>query len=330
MKASERAKELVRKILVFSQPVTNESQEAEIATVVKEALQLLRATLPTTIEINEEIQPGCGNVPTNRTAIHQVVMNLCTNAFQALRPESLGTVLVSLSPFDVGSKAVGEIEGLTEGPYVKLTVSDTGPGIDPAIRDRIFDPFFTTKDVGEGTGLGLSVVHGIVNSRGGSITLRTGPESGTSFSVYLPRVEGLPERTETVESVPSGDEHILFVDDEEMLVQAGKLMLEHLGYTVTARSDSREALELFSEESEEFDLVISDVTMPKMNGVVLAEHLLEIRPDIPIVLTTGFTDLFGPEDAENLGIREVMVKPYPIHTLAKTIRSALAPRSVIL
>ena len=326
--ASKRATDLVRNILAFSRQGTQEARTVEIAPVVEEALRTLRVTLPKTIELTEDLQPGCGYVSVEPGAIQQVVLNLCTNAFQTMDQSRLKTVTVSLSALEIDAKLAGEIGGLELGSFVRLTVTDSGPGVDAAIRDRIFDPFFTTKGVGAGTGLGLSVAHGIVKSCGGAIVVPANSGVGASFVVYFPQVEGRPKRQESVKSAPNGREHIPFVDDEEMLVQAGKLILEHLGYTVTAQSDPNEALRLFRADAEKFDLVISDITMPKMTGLVLAKRLLAVRSDVPIVLATGFTSLFKPQDAERLGIREVMTKPYHIQSLAETTRRALAPLGV--
>jgi len=319
---------LVRNILAFSRQGTQEARTVEIAPVVEEALRTLGVTLPKTIELTEDLQPGCGYVSVEPGAIQQVVLNLCTNAFQAMDQSRLKTVTVSLSALQIDAEPASELGGLERGSYVRLTVTDSGPGVDAVIRDRIFDPFFTAKAVGAGTGLGLSVIHGIVESCGGSIVVRANSGAGASFVVYFPQVEGRPKRKERVKSAPRGSEHILFVDDEKMLVQAGKLMLEHLGYTVTAQSDPNEALRLFRADAEKFDLVISDVAMPNMTGLVLAERLLEVRSDIPIVLATGFTSLLKPQDAERLGIREVITKPYPIQSLAATIRRALSPLGI--
>ena len=217
-----------------------------------------------------------------------------------------------------------EIE-LAPGPYVRLTVSDTGHGMDRSVMERIFDPFFTTKEPGEGTGMGLAVVHGIVKSHGGAITVHNDPGEGTTFHVYLPRLESPtePEEALTAEPAPRGKERILFVDDEEQLVRMGQRMLERLGYSVTARTSSVEALEAFRAQPEKFDLVITDQTMPNMTGVELARELMRIRPDIPVILITGFSEAVTLEKAGRMDIREYIMKPVLLRDLGKAIRRVL-------
>ena len=217
-----------------------------------------------------------------------------------------------------------EIE-LAPGPYVRLTVSDTGHGMDRGVMERIFDPFFTTKEPGEGTGMGLAMVHGIVKSHGGAITVHNDPGEGTMFHVYLPRLESPtePEEALTAEPAPRGKERILFVDDEEQLVRMGQRMLERLGYSVTARTSSVEALEAFRAQPEKFDLVITDQTMPNMTGVELARELMRIRPDIPVILITGFSEAVTLEKAGRMDIREYIMKPVLLRDLGKAIRRVL-------
>ena len=323
IKAANRAKDLVKQILIFSRQVEQERKPMLIHLIVKEALKLLRASLPTTIEIRQNIDTKCGFVLADPTQIHQVIMNLCTNAYHAMR-ESGGVLEVSLDVFDIDAAFAAAHANLEEGAYLRLTVSDTGHGMDGATMERIFDPFFTTKAIGEGAGMGLATVHGIVTSYNGAVTVYSEPGEGTTFHVYLPRVDStaVPEATAT-EPVPRGKERILFVDDEEQIVRFGQQMLERLGYHVTARASSVEALEAFGAEPEKFDLVITDQTMPNMTGVVLARELMRIRPDIPVILTTGFSEAVTQEKAKNMGMRECIMKPVLASDLGRAIRRVL-------
>ena len=251
---------------------------------------------------------------------------LCTNAYQAMAPSG-GVLEVSLTPVAVDSELERKHGGLHEGLYVRLTVRDTGAGIDPAARARIFDPFFTTKARRKGTGLGLAIVHGIVTGSGGAITVRSEPGTGTSFHLYFPRPESKVHRQpEAVEGLLNGKERILLVDDEDMLLEVSRRMLESLGYEVTERTSGMTALESFRSEPGSYDLVVSDVTMPGMTGVELSRRLMEIRPDIPIILSTGFSELITPEEAKRLGIRELIMKPYDRRQLAETIRRVFDTR----
>ena len=283
----------------------------------------MRSSLPTTIEICQEIEITSENdvVLADPTQIHQVLMNLCTNAAHAMGASG-GVLSVHLS--EVDASAVSGHPGLRAGPYLMLTVTDTGHGMDAAVMERIFDPYFTTKGVGEGTGLGLSVVQGIVKDHGGVITVYSEPARGTTFHVCLPTVEenAAPEVV-TQEVPPRGNERILFVDDEKSIVGFGKDMLEGLGYKVTAKTSSLEALETFRAECGAFDLVITDMTMPDLTGAALAQRLWAIRKDIPIILCSGFSQLIDGSQAKKLGIREYVTKPYTLTTLAKAVRKAL-------
>ena len=325
LKAGDRATDLVRQILAFSRPQRQEWRRFEPVLVVKEALKLLRASIPATIEIREDIGSDCGIVLGDPTQIHQVLMNLCTNAFQAMRYDG-GSLTVSLSAVEVDAALAGRLGALQEGSYVKLVVADTGPGIDPEARERLFDPFFTTKEVGEGTGLGLAVVHGVVTNHGGAINVESDPGKGTSFFVYLPRVDRHEaEEQEEVEPLPRGNEHILFVDDEEAIVEFGRQVLEQLGYQVTTRTSSGEALDLFRAKPDRFDVVLCDVTMPIMSGIDLGIELMAIRSDVPIILMTGFSELVTREKARSMGFRELVMKPFGVSDLAKTLRNVADP-----
>ena len=291
--------------------------------VIEETLKLLRSTIPTTIEFSEKIDTSA-RILGDQTQVQQVIMNLCTNAYHAMREEG-GILDVSLSSFELDSKSAPQYPGLSPGPYVKLVVSDTGCGMDDATRRRIFDPYFTTKKKGEGTGLGLSMVHGIVKGHGGEITVYSEPGIGTTFVVYLPSIEQMEESatTETEQSIPRGTEHILFVDDEQSIVDMNIQRLERLGYRVTARTSSLEALELFKKQPDQFDLVITDMTMPKMAGHRFAEEVMKIRPDIPVILCTGFSEQISKEKAKAMGIKAYAMKPLVLRDMANIIRRVL-------
>jgi PAS domain S-box-containing protein len=323
--AGERARDLVKQILTFSRQTEQERTPVQIAVIVKEVLKLMRSSLPTTIEIQQDIitPPGRDVVLADPTQIHQVLMNLCTNAAHAMRAKG-GILGVSIWDIDADAAFVEQYPEMEPGPYIKLTVSDTGHGMDAAVKERIFEPYFTTKGVGEGTGLGLAVVQGIVKSRGGAIFVTSEPGKGSIFHIFLPRYEGeSPSRVEEEEAPHAKDERILFVDDEKMLVDMGKDMMETLGYRVTAATNSIEALEIFRNAPEAFDLLFTDMTMPKMIGTELAKECMTIRPDIPVILGTGFSDMIDEKKAKELGIRAFVMKPYVITTIAKAIRTVL-------
>ncbi|MBI5569431.1 MAG: PAS domain S-box protein [Desulfomonile tiedjei] len=323
--SSSRATDLVNHILAFSRQSEQERKPVPIGAIVREALQLLRSSLPSTIEILPEIavQPGGSIVLADPTQIHQVVMNLCTNAAHAMRVKG-GRLGVRLEDTVVDASLASRYSGLKPGAHVCLTVSDTGHGMDSATVERIFDPYFTTKGPGEGTGLGLAVVRGIVKNHGGAIVVYSEPDQGTTFHVFLPRIdEEIALETTVIESLPRGNERVLFVDDEHVLVDLGTEMLQSLGYRTVGTTSSVEALETFRCQPDAFDLVITDMTMPGLRGTELARELIAARPDIPIILCTGFSDLIDRERAKETGIRELVMKPYVIGNLASTIREVL-------
>jgi PAS domain S-box-containing protein len=326
LNAGSRATDLVRQILTFSRQTEQELRPVQITHTVKEALKLLRSSLPTTIDIRQEIAlpPEGGVVLADPTQIHQVLMNLCTNAAHAMRARG-GILSVGLSEVEADSSFVSSHPGLRVGPYVCLAVSDTGHGMDAAVMKRIFEPYFTTKGTGEGTGPGLAVVQGMVRGCGGAVTVYSEPGQGTTFRVYLPRIERetAPEPPR-VEALPTGDERILFVDDEKAIVDLGGRMLKSLGYDVVAKTSSLEALGTFRAQPDAFDLVITDMTMPAPTGMDLAKELMAIRPDIPIILCTGFSDLINATQAKEAGIREFVMKPFAARNFANTIRNVLA------
>ena len=324
IRAAHRAKDLVRQILSFSRQGSQERKLLSIKPVVKEGLKFLRASLPTTIEIRQEMEEDLGMIESDPTQVHQVLMNLCTNAAHAME-EKGGVLEVSLGNSDIDKVSVAH--GVVEpGSYVRLRVSDTGMGMPPEILKRIFDPYFTTKEAGKGTGLGLSVVHGIVKSYGGGITVSSQVGKGSTFDVYFPRVEsaGLSWETDEVETLPTGShERVLLVDDEEAIVEVGRNLLEYLGYQVVTQTSSLKALELFRAQAERFDLVITDMTMPNLTGDKLAQELLRIRPGIPIILCTGFSEHITEAKARAMGVLELAMKPLAMKELAKAIRRAL-------
>jgi len=324
LKASSRAADLVRQILAFSRQTEQERKPVQMTPIVKEVLKLLRSSLPSTIEIKQDIEigPDGGMVLADLTQLHQVLLNLCTNAAHAMRAKG-GTLSLKLSAVANAPKVSGYRQRKADH-YVCLTVTDTGHGMNTAVMDRIFDPYFTTKGPGEGTGLGLSVVQGIVKSHGGVMTVSSEPGQGATFSVFLPGLEKMvPEEPKASESLSTGSERILFVDDEATLVDMGKVMLETLGYDVTAKTSSLDALQAFRDRPDAFDLVFTDMTMPSLTGRELAREITAIRKDVPIILCTGFSDMLNNREAREAGIRDLVIKPYIMNTLAKTIRNAL-------
>jgi PAS domain S-box-containing protein len=323
LNACDRAKNLVNQILAFSRQEAPERRPVDIVPVAKDALKFLRSTIPSTVELKQRTTGGSLTVLSDPTTIHQVLINLGTNAAHAMRTTG-GVMEVCLESVEIPRDRGSVPADLKPGPYVRMTVRDTGMGIDPAIMNRIFDPFFTTKAQGEGTGLGLSVVYGIVKSHGGSIAIESEVGRGSTFHVYLPRTPEL-ERGDDRKKAPAsgGSEHILFVDDEVVLVDMGERMLRALGYRVTAAANGPEALAIFRENPGDFALVITDMTMPGMTGVELSLEILKIKPGFPIILCTGFSELISEGEAKALGIRRFLMKPVFLDTLAGEIRTVL-------
>ncbi|MFA6901363.1 MAG: cache domain-containing protein, partial [Desulfurivibrionaceae bacterium] len=325
LRAGLRARDLVKQILTFSRKSGEERAPMSPRPIVKEALKFLRASIPASVEIREDIAPDCGAILADPTNIHQIVVNLCTNAFHAM--EAAGGVL-SVTMKNVELDA-GELAGegdLQPGPYVLFSVGDTGPGMTPEVLSRIFDPYFTTKSVGKGSGMGLAVVHGIVKNYGGMVQVDSTVGSGTVFRVYLPRIGTEAAAPESVQewALPSGgQERILFVDDETSIAGMGKAMLSGLGYQVTARTNPLEALEEFRRQPGDFDLLITDQTMPKMSGVQLVQEIHAIRPGLPVILCTGYSAAIEEESAMAQGINHFLMKPLTMRMLAETVRKAL-------
>lgn len=331
LSCSNRAAKLVKQILTFSRKDQEEQAEKEpvlISSIVKEVLGMLRSSLPTTVKICRKIHADSSMVLADPTQIHQVLVNLCTNASHAMH-EMGGLLEVSLTDVDFKSETRIGDEYLGPGSYVKLSVCDSGCGMEKEVVERIFEPFFTTKQANEGTGLGLSVVHGIIKSHEGAITVSSVPGEGTTFDIFLPRIEGsavetpqLPERAGREKEV------ILLVDDEEMMVDVTGQILERLGFAVVAKTSSLDALEAFQEKPDEFDLVITDQVMPNMTGTQLARDLISIRPDIPVILCSGFPENVCLDEVESIGIKKFIMKPISREEIAKVVRAVLDARQM--
>jgi len=293
--------------------------------IVKEALKLIRSTIPATIDIKSDIRKECGLINADPTQIHQIVMNLATNAYHAME-ETGGTMTISLKEVQLNEQEDIGGQDVNKGIYACLTLSDTGKGIPAEIMEKIFDPFFTTKKQGKGTGLGLSSVHGIVNSAGGTIRVYSEIGKGSEFNIYLPVVESYLKKNDAIQAkraIHGGTERILLVDDEAALIALEKGMLERLGYQVTSRISSTEALEAFRASPDKFDMVITDMAMPSMSGDKLALELIKIRPDIPILLCTGFSTIMSEEKALSMGIKGFLMKPVTTSDIDKKIRDIL-------
>ncbi len=323
-KAGMRARGLVRQILTFSRKTEQERKPTSLAPLVTETFNLLRASLPTIIEMRLNIDAPSDVVLADPVQIQQVLMNLCTNAGDAMRHAG-GRLEVSLTNTIFTEDDPLPEAGMRPGAYVTLMVSDTGPGMHEDVKDRIFEPFFTTKERGQGTGMGLAVVYGIVKGHHGVITVLSEPGQGATFEVYLPRHTSGEKGTDEPASrpIPRGRERILFVDDEEMLVEMAEGMLGHLGYEVTGKTDSTDALQTFAKEPNAFDLVVTDHTMPQMTGAILAQKLKEIRPDIPVILCTGYSETISKEKAESMGIDGFVMKPLSRNELGEIVRRVL-------
>lgn len=329
LKSGLRGKNLVKQILTFSRQGEQKRQEVPVDLVVSECLKLLRATLVPSIEIRLHIDKNIGSVFADPTQIQQIVMNLCTNAVHAMRGQAHGELDIWLDNVEIDRLSVAKCVNLPPGNYLCLTVRDNGHGMDEKTIDRIFDPFFSTKGQSEGTGLGLSVIHGIVSNHGGAITVESKPDQGSQFKVYLPSLD--KSTNVTIDAPPiaimSGAECILLVDDEEDLVFGTERMLKQLGYKVISRTDPLVALQLFSSEPAQFDLIITDQAMPHMNGTELARELTRIRPDIPVILCTGY-DTISSSDTDDMGeiaefISELALKPLIRGEIASMIRRVL-------
>ncbi len=327
LKAGFRGRDLVKQILAFSRQTGQEKTATTVSHIIEDALRLLRPALPSTIEIQKRLHCVRDSILADSVQIHQVFMNLCTNGAYAMR-DTGGVLEITLADAELSQEEACRYSDVKPGMYICLSVRDTGCGMTRDTAEKIFDPFFTTKGPGEGTGMGLAVVHGIVKSHGGYVTVASEPGKGSLFNVYLPRSEAVAVSAAETErsAVPGGRERILFVDDEEMLVELNRQRLGKLGYTVVGSMNGVEALKTFKAEPEGFDLVITDYTMPHMTGVDLAKRLLEMRPDIPIILSSGLNERIGPETAEKAGISAFAAKTIGKRELAILIRRVLDDR----
>jgi PAS domain S-box-containing protein len=324
LKSGMRAKGLVQQILAFSRDQKLEQRPLQLGYIVKETLKLLRSTLPSDIEIKEDIAKDIGIINADPTQMQQVIMNLCTNAGHAMQKGG-GLLSVSLVNVELDDIAAAHYIDTDTGSYLRLTVSDTGSGMTSDVIEHIFEPYFTTKEKGVGTGMGLSIVHGIVKNYNGGITVYSEPGKGSTFHIYLPRI-GEAEEQPTVrekETPSAGHERILLIDDEPALAELGKQMLELFGYEVDVRMCSRDGLELFRSQSDRFDLVITDMTMPKMTGDKLAKKLVGIRPDIPIIICTGYSERISENKAKRIGVKALVMKPFVIKDLVNTVRKVI-------
>ena len=321
--ASRRAKNIVRQLLSYSRVVEQEMQSIKIGPVIKDGLKFLRSTIPSTIDIEQNIQLTDETILADPTQINQILMNLCINASQAME-QTGGDLNVAVEKLVLDNNSARNYPGLKSGDHVRIIISDTGPGIDPEIIDQIFDPYFTTKEIGKGSGMGLAVVHGIVKSHSGAIAVESSPGKGTKFITLFPLTTKKPMvETKTGKDIPGGNETILFVDDEKSIVKMLQRMFERLGYKVQTATTPEEALERFRSNPDHFDLVITDMTMPKMTGVKLSEKLMDIRKDIPIIVCTGHSALVDEEKAKELGLAAYIIKPIDMQETAQIIRKIL-------
>jgi PAS domain S-box-containing protein len=325
LEACLRAKDVVKQILAFSRPDDVDLRPVKISPIIREALKFLRSSISANIDIQQDIKAESDVVAADPVKINQVIINICNNAFYAMKEQG-GVLEVILE--EVNLTETADIPGyqLKPGLYVRLTIRDTGPGMEPMVMQRIFEPYFTTKSVGEGTGMGLAVVHGIVKKHGGAVTVQSEPGKGSTFQVYFPvtEKEAIAGKDLTLPGfIPKGHEHILFVDDEEAVGDIVKHMLEYLGYQVVVKFNGLEALELFKSDPDQFDMVITDMIMPKMTGTELAKEILNIKPGFPVIICTGFSEKICEEELQSLNIETLLLKPIIRQEVAQIIRKAL-------
>lgn len=325
LKAGDRSRELISQILTFSRKNPHQIAPMCPIMIVKEVVKLLRSSLPSTVQIRAMIAPECGAIMADPIQMHQILVNLCTNAFQAMQDQK-GIIGISLTQMEASAEGLTTNPPLPPGQLVKLEVSDTGIGMDKDTIERVFEPYFTTKEIGKGTGMGLAVVHGIVKSHGGSIRVTSEIGKGSKFSVYFPSLSpmtAVANHDLNTTSLPTGNEHILVVDDETTIVAMQQITLERLGYHVVAKTASRDALREFQSHPDQYDLVITDQTMPEMTGAELAKSLLQIKPGLPIILCTGYSSIISKEDTKKIGISTFVTKPVTTTELATMVRQAL-------
>jgi PAS domain S-box-containing protein len=327
LEAARRGKEMVKQIITFSRQKEQDRQPAEIAPIIRESLRFLRVSLPKNIEISERIEAESAMAVADPTQVHQILMNLGSNAAYSMR-ENGGLLEVGLSEISLDEEAASQYIDLKPGAYLALTVRDSGHGMAPEVANRAFEPFFTTKKKGEGAGMGLPVVHGIIKSHDGAITVASEPGKGTTFTIYLPRIVGArPSMEEAPRPFAKGTERVLFVDDEDIQVRAMNNLLEYLGYRAVGLSDPRAALELFRREPGAFDLAIMDQSMPQMLGIELAREILQVRPGLPVILCTGYSETLNEEEALAAGVSAFVLKPFTVKEIAEKIRRVLPPRA---
>jgi len=321
--AATRGKDLVQQILTFSRQVDFDKKPLKLDEIVVEVMKLIRASFPSNIEIRQDLDAETGTVLADATQMHQIIMNLATNALHAMKASG-GELSVKLDLVEVGARPIKGTAKIQKGTYVRLKISDTGHGMDKRTIERIFEPFFTKKEVGSGSGLGLSVVHGIVNNYNGTIVVESKPGVGSTFIIYLPQhTERFVSQKEASQKVKRGKGSILFVDDEKEITFMGKRMLESLGYTVDIKSDSQEALADFKEHPEKYDLLVTDQAMPKMLGTELIGNMRQIRPDLKSIIITGYQDSIPKDAIKQFGIAEVISKPLILSEFSELIRKVL-------
>lgn len=320
--AGMRAREVVKQLLTFSRQDNATKKILNIRSVVNESMKLIRSSTPINIEIQQNLSENISPILGNATQINQLLINLCSNAIDAM-PNMGGLLTVDLSNAN-GTQSAKHSKTIKPGQYVSLMISDNGIGMDKEIIDKVFDPYYTTKEIGKGTGVGLAVVKGIVERHGGSIILDSHPGEGTTFTIYLPIHEGLFKDENDVQTVlPTGDERILYVDDEPSIAKLGELQLNSLGYAAESTTDPLQALEMAKTDPDKFDLVISDIAMPKMTGDHLVTEILKIRPNMPTILCTGYSSKISKKEADNIGVTSFVIKPLSKSELAKTVRKVL-------
>ena len=321
LKATDRAKHLIEQILTFSRKTTPQKSIISVRPIIKEALDLLRASIPSSVIIESDLDKNTKPVLADPTKIHEVLLNLATNAVHAMNRKGMMTIRLYAACLD--RVVIGHAGEIAPGEYTVIEVADTGCGMDATTLSKAFEPFFTTKAVGEGTGMGLSVVLGVLQSLGGDIQVESKVGKGTTFRLYLPVAEESVFGTMNDDALLqlSGTERILFVDDEQMLVEMAKDILTPLGYTVIGISDSRDALQFIKENGNDIDILITDQTMPGMTGIELTKEVLKIRKGLPILLCTGFSNELNPERAAAIGINEILMKPFRANEIGKSIRN---------
>ncbi|MFP3982463.1 MAG: ATP-binding protein, partial [Desulfurivibrionaceae bacterium] len=322
--AADRAKDLVGQLLTFSRESEIHQQPLQLFPIVKETIKLLRASLPSTIEIHRNIETGPEKVMADPAQIHQLIMNLGTNAVQAMEDEG-GRIEIILQAVALGRDDCHNLPDLSPGKHILLSVSDSGKGMEKEVVDRIFAPFFTTREKGQGTGMGLTVVHGIVTGNNGAINVESEPGKGTTFRIYFPVVEDGASKPEkpAIANLPTGDERIIYVDDETEVVSMARRLLEYLGYEVTTFTDSEEALKAFRQAPEDYDLLITDQIMPRLTGDELSRRVLEIRPNLPVVLCTGYREKISETEMKNIGLKTIIYKPLTLQQLGNTVRNVI-------